>query len=337
MTDKRQFKNKSNFGMFRQLIKFELDNLTTFIDEISEYLVNKQSQIEDGYDSALKEYKENDEENNFDPFQFFEDDFYKYNEVFPKNYYNPILLSIYGLFENWLKKLCDLDNKRGFSNIKVSDLAGENYIEKSRKYLNVVAGIHLEEADKNWQRIKQIQKVRNAIAHNDSNIKTDKNKDIDKQELYNQLQNDIRIKLNVNTGSFYISDKAYLLDTIELVSMYIDFVIKELSARKVVAKNTSMPYDNTGWGHEKSEQIINGVIHCLNLLDEFEARDDKFREEDLIGNIKGALGGIVWDSTKLYSFFCDAHWDVEDRKLIMNEKKEGFEKLKKIYNREKSS
>ncbi|RKD89670.1 hypothetical protein [Mangrovibacterium diazotrophicum] len=332
MIDRRLFKGTSMFNLSKQKIQFELNNLKSFIEEISIYINDKKNETEKNYNDALKDLQ-SENESEIDVDFYFDDEFHKYNEIFPKHHFNPLLLSIYGLFESWLKRLCDLDNRRGFSNIKVNDLAGGNYIEKSRKYLNVVAELNLDETEKIWQKIKQIQKVRNAIAHNNSNIKTDKNREISKQDLFPILSRDKRIVLNENIGSFFIAEKDYLFEVIDLVSKYLEYVIEKLSHRKVVAKNTTMPFNNAGWGQEKSENVIDGIIRCLDLIEEFERRDDEYRESDFKANLKGQFGSVLWDATKLYSFFCDGKWDVNDRELIMNEKKDGFEKLKKIYRR----
>jgi hypothetical protein len=332
MVDRRLFKGMSMFNVFKERIKLELENIQSFIEEISDYIKKRQSDIEKSYDSAISDFKP-DEDEGFDPAFIYDDDIHKYNEVFPKHYFNPLLLSIYGLFENWLKRLCDLDSRRGFSNLKVNDLAGGNYIEKSRKYLKVVAELNLDDTEKDWQKIKQIQKVRNAIAHNDSNIKTDKNRELEKQELYTIIKSDNRIELNDSIGSFYIKDKEYLYEVIELITKYLNFVISNLASRKVVAKNTTMPFNNDGWGQEKTEQIIKGLIQCLDFLDDFNERTDEHRESDFNVNLEGNLGSIMWDATKVYSFFCDGKWDTKDSDIIMKERKEGLEMIKKIYNR----
>ena len=330
MIDRRIFKGETIFQMSSRKIQFELNNIKTFIEEISDYIIDKKREIESEYDKVLNDIQSEDESEP-DPAFYFDDEIYKYNEIFPKHHFNPLLLSIYGLFENWLKRLCDIDSRRGFSNVKVSDLAGGSYIEKSRKYLKIVAELNLEETEKVWQKIKTIQKVRNAIAHNDSNIKTDKSKELSKQDLFPILMKDKRIILNKNTGSFYIAEKSYLFEVIDLISKYLDFVIKNLASRKVVAKNTTMPYNNDGWGQEKTENIIDDLIKCLNIIDEFEARKDLNRESDLTTNIKGKVASMLWDATKVYSFFCDGNWDVNDREIIINERNKGFEKIKKIY------
>ena len=48
------------------------------------------------------------------------------------------VLTLYGQFENWLKTLRRMTAVKDFQS-EVKDLAGNNYIEKTRRYLEIVA------------------------------------------------------------------------------------------------------------------------------------------------------------------------------------------------------
>jgi len=318
----------STFKVFGKLIELQLRDLRQFIEEITLFFEIKILEIEGSYQSALKDV--DPQEKDYIEYLFV-DDFHKYGKMFPKQYYNPILLSLFGSFENWLKRLCELDGSRSFSRVSVTDLSGNNYIEKSRKYLKLVSELDLSEADIVWQRIRQIQKMRNLIAHNESNIWIDKNSDLNKQDLYIIISQDERIEFNSSNGDFYIRDKAFLVDAIQLVQDYLNVLIDKLSQRKVVARNTSMPYNNESWGQEKSEHLIESAINCLDLIDEFEKTVDIHRETDLTTNIFGNIKSLLWDATKIYSFFCDSTWSNNDRELIINERRNGFEQIKLKY------
>lgn len=158
MIDRRRFKGMSLFSILAEKIKSELEDFKNYVSEIDEDLRSKQVELEKKYEEVTKELSEEEQRMVHD---YFEDDIHKYFRVFPTYTFNPLLISIYGYFESQLKKLCELDHRRGFSNIQVSDLAGNNYIEKSRRYLNLIAGISLTSLDKTWQRIVEIQKIRN--------------------------------------------------------------------------------------------------------------------------------------------------------------------------------
>ena len=77
--------------------------------------------------SALKEVEEKERE---DIAFLYEDDFQKYGRTFPKQYYNPVLLSLYSSLESWMKRICEMENHHSSSYVKVTDLAGSNYIKE---------------------------------------------------------------------------------------------------------------------------------------------------------------------------------------------------------------
>jgi len=328
MIDRRRFKGMSIFLIFASTIKSEMEDFRNYIAELDENLKTKQKEVEEKYDEATKELSEEEQQMVHD---YFEDDIHKYFRVFPIYTFNPLLISIYGYFESQLKKLCELDHRRGFSKIKVNDLAGNNYIEKSRNYLILIADINLESMDSIWKRIGEIQKIRNAITHQEANIIKDKTKPIEKQELYKVMKNDPRFKFDESNGDFYINQKEFILEVVEIAEKYLTGVCNQLAKTKIIARNTEMPYDNVAWGQEKSENMIKELISAIHLTKQHEERTDEFKDTDFRHNLLGTLNAIAYDLTKIYSFFCGGKWEVKDASIIMDEKEEGLNKLKELY------
>ena len=102
MIERRQFKGTSIFLVFQNLIEMELKEVEEYINETSSDLKAKQEKLDKDYEEANKEVEEDAE---YDVHSFFEDDIHKYFKVFPIYTYNPLLLTLYGQFENWLKKV----------------------------------------------------------------------------------------------------------------------------------------------------------------------------------------------------------------------------------------
>jgi len=327
MIERRQFKGTSVFAIFLTLIEIELRDIVEYINETSTELKAKQEKLNKDYEKANNEIEEDLEH---DVHSFFEDNINKYFKVFPIYTYNPLLLIIYGQFENWLKNLCELDARKGFSKVKVKDLAGNNYIEKSRKYLELVAELNLDDTKSEWQKITQMQKLRNCIAHNQSNIIKDKSIPIEKQELYKMVSSDKRLDFNKTNGDFYIKESAFLLEAIELIKNYLIKVIEKLKVKKVVAKNIATPYDNTKWGLEKTESLLNDIILSLNFFDEIERITNKI-DGNYLDKLKENLECMVFNLTKIYSFFANGKWEVIDQKYIVDEREKGLKKLKSLY------
>lgn len=329
--DRRQLKATSIYVILQDIIDTELGDIEKYINEVADDISVKQKKVDLDFETALKKV-DNEEIERVNT--FFEDDIHKYHKILPIYTFNPTLLMLYGLLETWLKKLCDYHHKRRFSNIKVSDLAGNNYIEKSRKYLNLVADIDIESTETEWREIVLAQKIRNCIAHNNSNIITNRQAKIEKQELYNIIKEDNRFDFDERQGNFFIRDKEYLFDIIKLFKSYLTNITTQLSHRKVYARNTTMPYDNTNWGQEKTESLLKDIIIGLQFLDLNEQRKDEFKDTDLKHNLREHFGSMAWNLTKLYAFFCDADWEVNDRDKIYNERENGLDELTKIYKSE---
>lgn len=324
MIDRRRYKkNGLAFKVLLNVIANEFKDVEEFINEISE---NLDSKIEEINYWHQKEIDSPDEENDedFDYHMMLAEDAHKYGNVFTKYHYNSMLLSVFSILEYWLRRFCDTDAKRNFSKVKLKDLKGNmGAIEPSRNYLKLVAEIDVSESDDLWKKITDIQKVRNAITHHNSNIKTNKNIAIEKQELYYTVLNDKRINFQKDRGSFFIQDKEYLFEAIKLFKAYLGFVASKLMNRSVIAKNTTMPYNNDIWGVEKSYLVVAELVDNLCRIDKSDI-DDK---DDLKSNLYNALV----NATKIYAFFCNSEWDPSDVDLIIEKGEEGLEDIKGIY------
>ena len=328
MVERRLYKGSSALVVFPQMVKIALDEFQMYIEEITSYLENKRLQIDKEFNEALKNKSEDDE---FEPFDYFEDDIIKYNNTFPPYTYNPLLLHLYGLFEHWLKRLCELDHRKGLSPIKVTHLSGHNYLEKSRNYLELVAEIDVSNTTSEWKKILEIQKVRNCIAHNDANIRVEKQRPVEKQELYQFMIKCPQIKFNKDSGDFYINDPQFLIEIIKIIEKYITEICISLRSRRVVAKNMSMEFNNDKWGQEKVRELIVDIIKGLDMLEQNENRKDEFKDTDLRFNLSEHFSSMAFNLTKLYSFFCDGEWKTEDKELIVKKRLKGLEFLNQIY------
>ncbi len=285
--------------MFYMIQKSIKDRLTSIIDyiELMEPKINVEFE---------KQYKETDNVN-----------------VYKQLHYHTLLVAVFSTIEDGLKKLCNADQYRGFTTLKVKDLAGNNYIEKSRIYFDKVAEINLEPVSNEWRRIKEFQKIRNAIVHNNSRITFSNDSSIDKSTLFQILKKYKHVVIDNETGRFYICDKEFVLSIIKQVMNYLDFIISTLSEKKVIARNTTLPYNNDLWGEEKITRIIEAVIYC------HEERRKACKS--LVDDTEQYTCGILGNATKILSFFCDGEWSPGDGKYIYEYGKDGLKKLVKKY------
>jgi hypothetical protein len=92
-----------------------------------------------------------------------------FTEYFPSIQRRSAFLSLYGFLEHELDNLCALFKKT--ENLKV-DLRESNHwgIERSIKYLEIVAGLTIDTGNDKWGKVKSINKIRNLLIHNDGKL-----------------------------------------------------------------------------------------------------------------------------------------------------------------------
>jgi len=96
-----------------------------------------------------------------------------FNDHFPNLQRRSALLTLVGLFEHEIDKLCEKHSSEIDLKICLSDITGKG-LERSTKYLLKVAGIDTCKTSAEWKRIKQIQVLRNSLIHQNGKI-TDAN------------------------------------------------------------------------------------------------------------------------------------------------------------------
>lgn len=198
-----------------QSIRIELRSLDEYIDETDKILNERQRELESRYQDARKENPKDDPELDI----YFEDEYYRYHELFPTFTFNSILVSQFSFFESRLKFLCDLYHRHQFSNVRLSDLNGSE-MERGKKYVTLVASINFEDFLEMWERISNIQKLRNAIIHNSSKIPNERQN----ENIIKFINSDKRIEYAEKHGDFYIKDVSFLKEFSQLLLKISHFV-----------------------------------------------------------------------------------------------------------------
>ncbi|MBB4081119.1 hypothetical protein GGR28_003766 [Lewinella aquimaris] len=145
-----------------------------------------------------------------------------FNEYFPNLQRRSAFLSLYGFFEHELDKLCALFKKTYDYKVELMDIRDLG-IERSIKYLTIVADLPVDKGDDRWGKIKSIQKIRNLIVHNDGklidlcgNPRNTERKIVAEDEL---LSGEDQVFLHVG----YLT---YVLETFDELFKYIDGLIQ---------------------------------------------------------------------------------------------------------------
>jgi len=322
MIDRRKYKGMDILKVGLQSIKMELHWFEDYIDVTSKSLQNSQRELEDDYQKAKEKVSEDDS----DLDMYFSDDFHKYHELFPAFTYNSMLVTVFSFFESRLKFICELYQRKQYSNVRLNDLNGSE-IEKCKRYLILIAQLDFVSFEDNWRRITNMQKLRNAIIHHSSKIPDEKGN----ANIVSMLKADNRIEYIKQYGDFYIKDVSFIKEFSNILISFFTNLVEKLAIKNVIAHNTSMPFNNVAWGQEKTERLLKSIITGIELLKRYEKTSGESIDKDLCQNLKSMLSMMAWDTTKLYAFFFDAEWDTKDREVILDKGDEGLNYLKQIY------
>jgi len=96
----------------------------------------------------------------------------------------------------------------------------------------------------------------------------------------------------------------------------------------VQARSERFAYDMAAWGAEKCENVVMQAARIVDTLRDLSPENTDIRE-----SIDSHLYPLIWDATKLYSFFSDAEWETRDRDLVVHEGVKGVAKLQQRYAR----
>jgi hypothetical protein len=136
-------------------------------------------------------------------------------ETFPQYYRSASLLVLFSAFEENLNHLClSLQEHRHLS-LAPSDLSDRG-IDRSRSYLARVASWKLPE-DSDWQKIKEVQEIRNLFAHASGYISNEKLANIEaivaRTPDFILIHRHARNRLSIETGyleHFLLVVKSYM-------------------------------------------------------------------------------------------------------------------------------
>lgn len=91
-------------------------------------------------------------------------------------------------------------------------------------------------------------------------------------------------------------------------------------------RSSNYNYNMASWCTEKSDNIVKCLSSIVELIGNNPNVSGKLRED-----VELYLAPALWDATKMLSFSCGAEWSTEDRDLIMENGKCGYNELIKKY------
>jgi hypothetical protein len=197
-------------------------NIMTELSHFRDYIYDSSTSLKSYQNDfpVVEDFEDSDIENQYWEVQEKLFDFY------PKVYFSSLLLAIYSYLEKMLVKLC-LDFSRygkGFETFERFENNNKDILKRSNNYLRKIVSLELDNSLDDWTLLRKYQKIRNSIAHNDSNIFTDKSEPIKKQALYPIVKYFDYISLDEQRGYFSIEQIDFILNFLGSVSDYLNKV-----------------------------------------------------------------------------------------------------------------
>jgi len=225
---------------YRFDIKFSIELLDVFIKNvesqiklsIQEYINKKETLVLDEQ-PAIDYARFVDVHNGLDSETWDLDVIFK--EYFPTLQRRSAFLSLYGFLEHELDKLCVLYRKTENFKIELKDLKDLG-IERSVKYLEIVAQLSIDKGIDKWEKVKSIQKIRNLIIHNDGKL-IDIDGNLRKVEQQIVLQNEYLFGENEITFREGYLD--YVLNMFNDFFKYLDKLIQDKNGILTIANKRS--------------------------------------------------------------------------------------------------
>ncbi len=204
---------------------FEL--MGSYIDGIEEQAELSIQKFEEGKEThVLEEHPEDGYVRAVTVFQGLDDETWDihgiFRDYFPNLQRKSALLTLTGMFEHELDQLCDSYAKEHESTVKLNDIAGKG-LERSTKYLEKVCGFDVYKTSPEWQSIKGIQVLRNAIVHQNG-----KTNDANGRKI-TPIQSHIeKVESLHDDGKEVVIGKGYLIYVLKSYDDYIKLLDKSI-------------------------------------------------------------------------------------------------------------
>lgn len=213
---------------FKVGFEFELDYLKKYVERLAEPVNDLLESLESEIASNLDGNPELAEKIN---------DLYFLEAAKIKSYfYNSLIVLIYTLYESSLQKICENIKVQTRSKLCYTQLKNTNLSEKSLLFIRLLSGVCGKSDNGTYSRLVEFQKLRNKIAHQNSQVKG-----ATPEETRNQLNNlevsfnrgvqdgdDKKLIVNFETGDFAVNSASLIIEFIGLVESNVLYIYTQL-------------------------------------------------------------------------------------------------------------
>ncbi|MBG6234740.1 hypothetical protein IWX76_001308 [Pedobacter sp. CAN_A7] len=213
-----QFKRSSIVG--------EIFNFKEFLFDINHLAKAEKQKLEKMVEEMVKESPENSQ----DIYENYIDQYHTYDSKYVELANNGLLVTAYSFFEHQLK---DLNNTlfRFIINIRGTFRKNSSlsYAENLKNNIYAMTDLDFSSIENTWEAIDEFRKIRNLIVHNGANLIENDVLPIASQSKYMLISLKPEIKLNEESGDFYIIDKELVFRFLDLTQKYLLELVEILS------------------------------------------------------------------------------------------------------------
>lgn len=202
----------------QDIIDTEIAPYKEFLYEINNFANNEKDKLKDMIEEKVKQNPKYEE----DIYLHYSDRYDIYDFKYVELVNNGILVQVYSFFEYQLKDICQILNKfvlnkkgKYHKNDKLS------LAENLRDEIATITGLDFSSLIGLWKNLDKYRIVRNIIVHNGANLFEKEGKKLTNQKNYALVTSFAQIKINTESGDFYVTDKELVFDYLELVGDYL--------------------------------------------------------------------------------------------------------------------
>jgi len=142
------------------------DELVEYLNRTEEFLQKAQGEFESWASEQIKRLSDTQRQ---EFYEYYADDYVRYQEGFPRILRNSFFISAYSLMEYEMGMICKRLQRKKQIPIRWNDLRGD-VLERAKLYCKLT-GLDLPYDDQTWQEINRYSKVRNCIVHKSGLLK----------------------------------------------------------------------------------------------------------------------------------------------------------------------
>lgn len=204
---------------------FKFDPILTYLVQSQHMIDNLDSELSQKYNEWEQKIKDGDYPHDYpDAYEIYEEEIMhlaEYGQIFRSS----ILLTVFGIFENELLKLCEWCKRAEGISAQVSKINRKSYIESYKIYLETKIRVDLSTLRSEWEKIQVFREIRNAFAHEVGFLKNSK------ASTRNYVSNQMGIKLKSN-GQIELLNNDVVNDMIRTMNGYLSKVANLIEGQK---------------------------------------------------------------------------------------------------------